>query len=396
MSEHYPRFAIVAGEDSGDILGADLIAALKKRYPQAIFEGIGGRRMKAQGLISLFPLERLSVMGLFEPLKRLPELLHIYTCVKKHIIKYRPTVFIGIDAPDFNLRLEKALKAKGITTVHYVSPTVWAWRPNRIKTIKRSVDLMLGLFPFEKLIYEQNKIPMEYVGHPLADNIPLSSDKEEAKRKLTLDPHKKYIALLPGSRRQELHHLLVPFIQTALWLRNQDPSLEFITACVNGEREQQWKEVLKAFPDLNVHLYLNRSVEVMAASEVVLLASGTASLQSMLVKRPTVVAYKMSRLTYYLAKQLIKVPYISLPNLLANKALIPEYIQDQVAPEKLGEKIWGYLTDLEGNQTMMQEFEKLHHVLKKNAGQSAASAIAALIKDKQCSLLESTKWGVAP
>lgn len=390
MNEHSPRFAIVAGEDSGDILGADLIRALKARYPNAIFEGIGGRRMIDEGLISFFPIERLSVMGIFEPLKRLPELIRIYNHVKNYVLKQRPDVFIGVDAPDFNLRLEKDLKSKGIKTVHYVSPTVWAWRKGRIKGIKRAVDLMLGLFPFEKEIYKENQIPMEYVGHPLADSISFTTCQNEAKRKLNLHVDKKYIALLPGSRRQELDYLLIPFIETAKWLKEKDPSLEFITACVNEERELQWKKALQHY-DIKVHLFLNRSVEVMGASEAILLASGTASLQAMLVKRPTVVAYKMSPLTYWIAKRIINVPYISLPNLLANQALMPEYIQDDVLPEKMGEKLLQYLTDFDRNQTIIKEFERLHTVLRKNAGQSAASAIDALIKELPCSLPELTK-----
>jgi lipid-A-disaccharide synthase len=386
-----PRFAMVAGEDSGDILGADLIQALKKRYPDAIFEGIGGWRMCAQGLVSFYPLERLAVMGLFEPLKRLPELISIFYHLKRHFTATRPTVFIGIDAPDFNLRLEKALKSKGIKTVHYVSPTVWAWRPGRIKTIKKSVDLMLGLFPFEKQIYQDNHIPMAYVGHPLADSIPMVPDVIDARRKLNISLEGKYVALMPGSRRQELDQLLIPFIQTAQWLLQKDPHLRFLTACVNEQRMQQWTNALKAFPNLPIEIILGRSMEVMSASDAVLLASGTASLQSMLVKKPTVVAYKMSPLTFQIAKRIINVPYISLPNLLAGKALMPEYIQSDVVPEKMGGKIWEFLTDPNLNQATLASFKELHHLLRKNAGQSAAIAIDALIKDTLCELQESMR-----
>lgn len=212
------RFALLAGEDSGDILGADLIAGLKERYPGAVFEGIGGPRMIAQGLVSFYPLERLSVMGIFEPLKRLPEFIKLFLRLKRHWTVSKPAAFIGIDAPDFNLRLEKALRSKGVKTVHYVSPTIWAWRPGRIKKIKKAVDLMLGIFPFEKPIYDQHQIPMEYVGHPLADSIPFQSDQALARRTLHLSSEGKYVALLPGSRRQELEQLLPAFIETAQWL----------------------------------------------------------------------------------------------------------------------------------------------------------------------------------
>lgn len=396
LSADVYKFALLAGEDSGDILGASLIAALKERYPRAIFEGIGGPRMIAQGLVSFYPLERLSVMGIFEPLKRLPEFIRLFFRLKRHWVASPPTVFIGIDAPDFNLRLEKALKSNGIKTVHYVSPTVWAWRPGRIKKIKKAVDLMLGIFPFEKAIYDRHQIPMEYVGHPLADSIPLQPDQALARRTLHLSPNEKYVALLPGSRRQELAHLLPPFIETARWLLKKDPTLKFISACVNEAREAQWQEALRAYPQLPIQLFLGRSIEVMTASDGVLLGSGTASLQSMLVKKPTVVAYKMTPLTYQIAKRIIKVKYISLPNILANQMLMPEYIQSEVIPEKMGAVLWENLSHPENNQKTIEAFKSLHLLLRKKAGQSAASAIEKLIKDPLCQLQVLTKLEEVP
>lgn len=385
------RFAVLAGEDSGDILGADLMIALKERFPHATFEGIGGHRMLAQGLVSFYPMERLSVMGLFEPFKRLPEFIKLFYRLKNHWINQPPDAFIGIDAPDFNLRLEKTLKAKGIKTVHYVSPTVWAWRPGRLHKIKKAVDLMLGIFPFEKPIYEKSQIPMEYVGHPLADSIAMFSDQSLARRTLHLPSEGKLVALLPGSRRQELRYLIQPFIQTARYLLSKDPTIRFITACVNEEREEQWKEALKADPTLPIEIFLGRSMEVMAASDAVLLASGTASLQSMLIKRPTVVAYKMSPITYQIAKRVVKVKYIALPNILADKPLMPEYIQKDVDPQKMGEALWERLVNNTLNQKTIEAFEILHQCLRKKAGQSAAKAIESLIKEPICHWQESMK-----
>lgn len=374
------RIGVVAGEGSGDILGANLLSALKKHYPDAIFEGIGGPQMQAVGFNSLYPLERLSVMGFIEPLKRLPEILSIRKGIIKHFTLNKPDIFIGIDSPDFNLSLEKTLKKKGIKTVHYVSPTVWAWRKGRIKTIKKAVDLVLALFPFETKIYEQNNIPVCFVGHSLADNIPLVSDKTAARTALNLPVAGKVVALLPGSREQELRYLARPFIETAKWLNTKDPNIRFISACANEERERQLREIInedeKCPP---IMLYQGQATHVMAAADCVLLASGTASLQSMLVKRPTVIAYKMSPWVFALAKRIVKVPYIGLPNLLANQLLMPEFIQSQVQPDKMGEQLLGYLTANDNNQALTATYEKIHHLLRKNAGETAALAIVNLL-----------------
>lgn len=375
------RFAIVAGEDSGDILGASLIQALKRRFPLASFEGIGGRRMIESGCQSLYPLERLSVMGLWEPLKRLPEILRIRKNLRQRFIQQQPDVFIGIDAPDFNLSLAQSLKAEGIKTAHYVSPTVWAWRQGRIKKIKKAVDLMLALFPFETKIYQDHHIPICCVGHPLADKIPEITDKYLARQTLQLPLTSKVVALLPGSRAQELTYLAKEFIKTAQWLQNEDPTLHFISACVNEEREAQFQTYLKEAPSLKVTLFKGQATAVMAAADVILLASGTASLEAMLVKRPTVVAYKMSPLTYAIAKRIIKVPYIALPNLLAGKCLMPEFIQSEVKAEKMGKTLLYYLNNPEAAADLMPDFTKIHCLLKRNAGEMAAGAIEKLINN---------------
>lgn len=374
-------FGIVAGEDSGDILGADLIDALKKRYPDATFIGIGGERMIKLGMKSLFPMERLSVMGFIEPLKRLPELLKIRSTLKQFFIQNKPTVFIGIDAPDFNLSLEQSLKNQGVRTVHYVSPTVWAWRSGRIHKIKKAVNRMLCLFPFESNIYQKHNVPMTFVGHPLADAIPLYSSLQEARETLNLPMDKKIVALLPGSRAQELKYLATQFIETARWLKAQDPNIEFISPSANEKTDKLFKDYLALYPDVKVQCFRNNARTVMAAADAILTVSGTASLEAMLVKRPTIVAYKMSALGFAIAKRIIHVPYIALPNLLAGKLLMKEFIQSAVDPKAMGEALLAYLHSPDLSDQVNKIFHELHCSLKKNAGFTAASAIEDVIKE---------------
>ncbi|MFI4938591.1 MAG: lipid-A-disaccharide synthase [Candidatus Berkiellales bacterium] len=380
MDQSNIRFAMVAGEASGDILGASLIRALKVRYPQATFEGVGGEHMIAEGFHSFFPLERLSVMGFIEPLKRLSELLRIRKRLIEHFIKLKPTAFIGIDLPDFNLSIAKVLKRQHLTTIHYVSPTVWAWRKGRIKNIKKSIDLMLTLFPFETKIYDENQIPVCYVGHPLADQIPLSSDKTAARQSLRLPIEQKIVAILPGSRNQELKYLAKEFIDTAKWLWQYYPSLLFIAACPNVEREQQLKSYVEQYEFPQLKIFTNQTTAVMASADCVLVASGTASLQAMLVKRPTVIAYKMAPLAFAIAKRLVKIPFIGLPNLLANERIMPEFIQDDAIAEKMGPVLLNYLQHPEEGEKIVPTFNQLHHLLRKNAGETAAARIAELIE----------------
>ncbi len=375
------RIGIVAVEESGDILGADLMAALLKHYPDAQFEGIGGQRMLALGFKSLYPLERLSVMGLIEPLKRLFEILSIRRNLKNYFLKSKPSVVIGIDGPDFNLSLEKSLKAKGLKTVHYVSPTLWAWRKGRIHTIKKAVDLVLALFPFETPIYHKHQIPVCLVGHSLADSIPMHSDKAIARKELNLPMEGKVVALLPGSRHQELHYLGEPFVKTAQWLHEQDPSITFISACANKERQRQWASIIENMQGPKVSLFDGKATTVMAASDAILVASGTASLQAMLVKRPTVIAYKMKPWVFAIAKRLVKVPFIGLPNLLANKQIMPEFIQENVQPDRIGQQLLTYLANPAIVSGLTAEYEKIHDDLRRNAGETAAKAISQLIKE---------------
>lgn len=390
VSDRAINVGIVAGEVSGDILGAGLIQAIRKRYPNAEFEGIGGPLMIEQGFKSLVPMERLSVMGLVEVLGRLFELIGIRRRIKKHFLKHRPDVFIGIDAPDFNLGLELSLRQQGIKTGHYVSPSVWAWRQRRVFKIARAVDLMLTLFPFEAKFYKAHQIAVRFVGHPLADTIPVIPDKLSARQGLGITSNSPIVALLPGSRSGEIAYIGESFIQAARWLREKRPEIQFLLPYVNEQRREQIQAIIDdTAKDLPVKLINGRSREVMAASDVVVLASGTATLEAMLLKRPMVVAYRVSAFTHFIMKRLLKVPFISLPNLLAGKALVPELIQDQAQPELIGKKVLHRLDDSKANQTQAS-FTDLHLQLKLNANEQAARAVSDLLENK-IDLLENSQ-----
>lgn len=380
ISERAVTVAMVAGEASGDILGAGLIQSIRKRYPNARFEGIGGPLMIEQGFSSTVPMERLSVMGLVEVLGRIFELIGIRRKLRKHFIKSRPDVFIGIDAPDFNIGLELALRKKGIKTGHYVSPSVWAWRQKRIYKIARAVDLMLTLFPFEAKFYKAHDVAVRFVGHPLADTIPEYSDKDAARKSLGLDQGAKIVALLPGSRSGEVAYIGKSFLDTARWLYDRDPSISFVLPYVNEARRVQIQAMLDENPSkLPLTLIAGRSREVMAASDVIVLASGTATLEAMLVNRPMVVSYRVSKITHYIMKRLLKAPFISLPNLLAGKELVPELIQDEAQPEKIGAQVVERLLPSKAKETN-ESFSELHQSLKLNASEQAADAVANLIE----------------
>ncbi|MEL0611741.1 lipid-A-disaccharide synthase [Marinomonas arenicola] len=377
------RYVLVAGEASGDILGANLIAHLKMLQPDAVFEGIGGPLMQAQGLTSMVPMERLSVMGLVEVLGRLRELLGIRKQLYQACLAHPPTAFIGIDSPDFTIPLEKKLKEAGIKTVHYVSPSVWAWRQKRIFKIKKSVDLMLALFPFELPIYHQHNIPVVCVGHTLADDIPLESSAEDARKALALPVMKGPVfGILPGSRGGEVAKLAPLFIETMKLIKQQQPDAQFLIPAANQERRQQIETLLQ---EANAEAVLidGQSRTVMAASDAVLLASGTAALEAMLVKRPMVVAYRFSALTYAIMSRMLKVPYVSLPNLLANDALVPELIQDQATPANLSRRLLQTWQSFMGDHNIQARYQELHQMLRKNAGETAAQAIVDMVEGKR-------------
>ena len=367
--------ALVAGEASGDILGAGLMQALKARHPQVEFLGVGGPRMEAEGLVSAFPMERLAVMGLIEVLGRLRELLGRRKRLLAELIAAKPDVFIGIDAPDFNLTLELKLREAGIKTVHYVSPSVWAWRQKRVLKIRQACDLMLTLFPFEARFYLDHQVPVRFVGHPLANTIPLQADRTGAREALGMSPDDAVVALLPGSRGGEVARLGELFLDAAERLRALRPGVRFVLPCANVERRAQLEAML-ADRDLPLLLLDGRSHEALAACDVVLIASGTATLEALLHKRPMVVAYKVAPLTYRILRHLVKSPYISLPNLLAERMLVPELIQDAATPDALAQA----LAPLLGNGAVQTEgFDTIHRALRQDASQQAADAVLKLV-----------------
>ena len=373
------RIGMVAGEASGDQLGAALMIALREHYPDVIFEGIGGDRMLALGFNSLYPQERLAVMGFVEPFKRLPELLRIRQGLFRHFVATNTDLILGIDSPDFNLGLELRLRRQGLLAAHYVSPSVWAWRQGRIKKIARAVDMMLTLFPFESAFYRQHNVPEAFVGHPLADQIPLQPDQGAARQRLQLPTGEKYLAMMPGSRGSEVALMGPLFLDVAQWLLAQQPDLKFLIPSANRERHQQLAELLHTRPQLPVQLVEGNSHAVMEACDAVLLTSGTTALEAMLLKKPMVVAYRMGAASYWLVSKLVKSPFISLPNLLAGKALVPELIQDNATVDSLGEQILFQLTDSEHRQQLVQAFSDLHQTLRQDASHKAAAALAQLI-----------------
>ncbi|UAW97668.1 lipid-A-disaccharide synthase [Halopseudomonas nanhaiensis] len=375
--------ALVAGEASGDTLGAGLMRALKRDYPDARFIGIGGPRMIAEGLVSQVPMERLSVMGLVEVLGRLRELLAIRKNLVDYFKRENPDVFIGIDAPDFVLNIEKRLRAERIPTVHYVSPSVWAWREKRVLGIRESTDLMLTLFPFEEDVYRRHGVPVRCVGHTLADQIPLQPDREAARVSLGLPADARVIALMPGSRNGELRKLGALFLQTAAWCAARRPELTFVMPCANAERKAQMQAII-AENDVGVAVQLldGQAHEVLAACDAVLIASGTATLEAMLFKRPMVVAYRMAGLTFRILKRLVKVGHVSLPNLLAQREVVPEFLQDDATPHAMGEALLARLDPSPEREEAQATFTELHQLLRRDADRAAADAVIALMKEK--------------
>lgn len=375
------RVAIVVGEASGDILGAGLIAALQKRFPECVFEGIGGPKMLALGFQSHYKMDRLAVMGFVEPLKRLPELLGIRKALRERYLANPPDVFIGIDAPDFNLTLEMSIRESGTPVVHYVSPSVWAWRKGRLKKIAKAVDLMLTLFPFEASFYESQNIPNTFVGHPLADTIPLESDKNAACARLGIDSNngERWVALLPGSRGGEVEHLCESFLKAAELSYAERPELRFLLPAANEARLAQISEIVASYSSLPVKVVLGHSQDVMVASDAILIASGTATLEAMLLKRPMVIAYRMAAFSYWLLSKLVTSKFVGLPNLLADKGLVPELLQLDATPQKLSTALNSYLDSDETSNKLIAEFTEIHHQLRKDASESAADGILAML-----------------
>jgi lipid-A-disaccharide synthase len=377
-----PIFAIVVGEHSGDTLGAGLMQQLQLHYPNAKFVGIGGPKMQALGFDSLFDMEELSVMGVFEVLGRLRRLLYVRKSLTEYFSANKPNVFIGIDAPDFNITLEERLKAQAIKTVHYVSPSVWAWREKRVFKIAKATNMVLSLLPFEKAFYDKHQIPCTFVGHSLADDIPMVSDKLVARKELGLAESGKILALMPGSRGGELSRLVAPFLLTAKKLLLTQPehgeALSFVVPMISEKRAEQFKELHnKVAPELSLNIIVGKTQQVMAASDCLLTASGTVTLEAALVKRPMVICYKFNPLTYHMFKGFVKLKWFSLPNLLANKSLVPELLQGQVTVDNILPLVEERL--YQDQSTLDQAFTNIHQTLKQDASKQAANAVIDLL-----------------
>lgn len=374
-------FGIVAGEKSGDILGASLILEMRKRHPDVEFVGIGGDAMIAAGCRSMFEMDRLSVMGFVEPLGRLPELFGIKRQLREYFVANPPLAFIGIDAPDFNLRLESELHNAGIKTVHYVGPSVWAYRAKRIVAIKKAVDLMLTLFPFETQIYKDHDIKVACVGHPLADEIGFSDAKQQTRAELGIAQDAKVIALMPGSRSGEITRLAPTFFGAAIKSLQRNPSLRFLIPCSSADNRRLVGDIMRQLGLLSGEQFclLDDSRQAMSAADFVVMASGTATLEALLLRRPMVICYKLAALTFAIASKMVKIPNVGLPNLLAGKRLVPEYLQGQVTVDAVSEEIIKFVSEPESTAAMLKEFTTIHKRIRLGASAQAVNAIESLV-----------------
>lgn len=377
-----PRIAVVAGEASGDLLASHLIAALKARLPGATFCGIGGPKMLAEGFDAWWPAETLSVMGFSDALKRYRELAGIRKQLKNRLLREPPDVFIGVDAPDFNLGLETALKAQGIPTVHYVSPSIWAWRGGRIKKIRRAVSRILALFPFEPAIYEQAGVPVSYVGHPLADLLPLHPDRGAMRELLGIAPGVPVFALLPGSRQGELRLLADTFIKTARLISQQLDNALFLVPLATRETRLLFEAALYRCQaqDLPIRMLFGHAHKAITAADGVLVASGTATLETALLKRPMVIAYRLAPLSHFLMRRMGYLPYVGLPNILAGRFVVPEFIQQAAQPEKLAAAMLEQYADKALQAEVTAEFERIHRELRQNTAERAAEAVISCLR----------------
>lgn len=372
-----PTVGIVAGEASGDLLGSHLIRALKKQRPDLEFIGIAGPKMMAEGAKTLYPIERLSVRGYVEVLRHLPGLLKIRRQLRRYFLENPPDLFIGIDAPDFNFVLERSLKRKGIRTIHYVSPSIWAWRRGRMRKIKRAVSHMLALFPFEPALYEQAGVPVSFVGHPLADMIPLEPDVESARENLRIKPEKLVIAMLPGSRQSEVQQLAELFVQTARLVTEKRPEAQFLVPLVTRETRTIFERALYRDHEttLPVQILFGHSHLAMEAADAIIVASGTATLEAALYKKPMIVTYRMPALSWQILKRMNYLPYVGLPNILAERFVVPELLQHDATPEKLSETLLQLVDDKAGCKKIRTEFTRIHKQLRQNCEEKAARAV---------------------
>ena len=371
------RIAMVAGEASGDMLASHLIQAIKVKLPEAIFYGIGGPKMLSQGFDAWYPLEKLSVLGYVEALKHYREISGIRSKLKRRLLKAPPDIFIGVDAPDFNLALEKTLKQRGIPCVHYVSPSIWAWRGARIHKIGAAVSRVLALFPFEPVLYEKQGIPVNYVGHPLADILPVEDGRATARELLGLSSQLPIFALLPGSRQSELEHMADTFIATAREIHQKLPNALFLVPLATRETRLLFETALYRCDarELPIRMLFGHAHEAMMASDVVLVASGTATLEAALLKRPMAIVYKMAPFSYRLMRRMSYLPYVGLPNILAGKFVVPEFVQDDATPANLAQALLNLYADKATCARISETFREIHLQLKQNTSEKAAAAI---------------------
>ena len=381
MGERQLSIGMVAGEASGDLLGAHLIEALRTHLPQAQFIGIGGPKMQAQGLSSLFPMERLSVRGYAEVLRHYPGLVWMRRKLRLALLEARPRLFIGVDAPDFNLGLEAGLKRAGVPVVHYVSPSIWAWRGGRISAIARSVDHVLTLFPFEAEIYRKAGVGASYVGHPLADLIPEQDQTAITRERLKIAPERKVFALLPGSRQSELRYMADTFIATAKLLAQKIERPLFLVPLVSRETREIFETALYRADagELPLTVLFGHARDALAAADVALVASGTATLEAALLKKPMVITYKMAGGSWLLMRRMGYQPYVGLPNILAGKFVVPELLQADATAENLAQALLNALNDNVVRERLPQRFTALHRQLKCNAAEQAARAVLPLL-----------------
>lgn len=377
MTAGVVRIAMVAGEASGDLLSSHLIQAIRLRLPNAIFYGIGGPKMLGQGFKTWYPLEALAVRGYVEVLKHYREISGIRRELKQRLLADPPDVFIGVDAPDFNLNLEKALKQRGIPSIHYVSPSIWAWRAKRIHKIGAAVSRVLALFPFEPSLYEKQGIPVTYVGHPLADMLPVEDGRVAARQMLDLPPQQPVFALLPGSRQSELHYMADTFIAAAAEIHKKLPNALFLVPLATRETRLLFESALYRCDarELPIRMLFGHAHEAMMAADAVLVASGTATLEAALLKRPMAIAYKMAPFSHRIMRRMGYLPYVGLPNILAGKFVVPEFIQDDATPENLAQALLNFYADKNTCERIGDVFREIHLRLRQNTAEKAAVAI---------------------
>jgi len=382
MSVSSPLIGMVAGEASGDFLGAHLIAALRKRMPNVRFAGIGGPGMEAAGFDTWFPMERLAVRGYVEVLRHYAGIVSIRRKLARRMLEQRPALFIGIDAPDFNLSLETDFKRHGIRTMHYVSPSLWAWRGGRIRTIARAVDHMLVLFPFEEELYRKAGIPVNYVGHPLADVIPEADQTVSAREQLRIPPGQSVVTLLPGSRQSELKYLASVFIRTAKLIALRRPGTSFLVPLVSRQTREIFETALYAeqAQDLPLIILFGHARDAIAAADAVLVASGTATLEAGLYRKPMVVAYRMAETSWRLMSRMRYQPWVGLPNIIAREFLVPELLQEEATPENLAQAMINALTDPVVRRRLPERLGEIHRQLKQNTAERAADAVLQCMK----------------